>query len=50
MGGGGGYPVDHLSTLQIFVAMCRPDLPSGILEMQVTGAVLWGEWQVNWQP
>jgi hypothetical protein len=50
MGGGGGYPIERLSTLQIFVPVCRSDLPPGILEMQVTGAVLWGEWQVNWQP
>jgi len=50
MGGGGGYPIERLSTLQIFVPMCRPDLPTDIVEMQVTGAVLWGHWQVNWQP
>jgi hypothetical protein len=50
MGGGGGYPTERLSILQIFVPMCRPDLPPGIVEVQVTGAVLWGEWQVAWQP
>jgi len=50
MGGGGAYPTEHLSTLQVFVPMCRPDLPPGKVEMQVTGAVLWGEWQVSWQP
>lgn len=50
MGGGGGYPTERLHALQIFVPMCRPDLPPGVVEMQVTGAVLWGEWQVSWQP
>ncbi|HLO32616.1 MAG TPA: hypothetical protein VK249_25945 [Anaerolineales bacterium] len=50
MGGGGGYPTEHSSTLQIYVPMCRPDLPPGIAEMQVTGVVLWGQWQVSWQP
>ena len=50
MGGGGGYPIDHLDLLQIFVAMCRPDLPPGNVEVQVIGAVLWGQWQVAWQP
>jgi hypothetical protein len=50
MGGGGGYPTERLSTLQIYVPMCRPDLPPGIVEMQVTGAVLWGQWQTSWQP
>ena len=50
MGGGGGYPMERLRTLQIFVPTCRPDVPPGTVEMQVTGAVLWGEWQVRWQP
>ncbi len=50
MGGGGGYPTEHLDTLQVWVPMCRPDLPPGVVEMQVTGAVLWGGWQVSWQP
>jgi hypothetical protein len=50
MGGGGGYPAEHLNTLQVYVPMCRPDLPPGNVEMQVTGAVLWGQWQVSWQP
>jgi hypothetical protein len=50
MGGGGGYPTERLSTLQILVPMCRANLPPGIVEMQVTGAVLWGQWQVNWKP
>jgi len=50
MGGGGGYPTEHLNTLQVYVPMCRPDLPPGTAEMQVTGAVLWGQWQVSWQP
>ena len=50
MGGGGGYPTERVMTLQVFVPMCRTDVPPGIVEMQATGAVLWGEWQVNWQP
>jgi hypothetical protein len=50
MGGGGGYPIDHLDLLQVYVAMCRPDLPPGNVEIQVIGAVLWGQWQVTWQP
>jgi hypothetical protein len=49
-GGGGGYPTEHLETLQVWVPMCRPDVPPGGVEMQVTGAVLWGQWQVSWQP
>jgi len=50
MGGGGGYPTEHMSTLEIYVPTCRPDLPPGIVEMQVTGAILWGQWQTSWQP
>lgn len=50
MGGGGGYPTERLSQLQVIVPMCRPDLPPGIVQMQVTGAVLWGQWQAIWQP
>jgi hypothetical protein len=50
MGGGGGYPTERLSTLQVLVPMCRTDVPPGVVEMQVTGAVLWGQWQVSWQP
>jgi hypothetical protein len=50
MGGGGGYPVDHLDLLQVFVPMCRLDLPPGNVDVQVIRAVLWGRWQVTWQP
>jgi hypothetical protein len=50
MGGGGGYPTEHLSALPVLVPLCRPDLPPGPVEMQVTGAVLWGNWQIHWQP
>jgi len=50
MGGGGGYPTERISTLQIHVPTCRANLSPGIVEMQVTGAVLWGQWQVTWQP
>jgi hypothetical protein len=49
MGGGGGYPTERGGMLQIYVPICRPDLPPGIVKMQVTGAVLWGQWQVSWQ-
>jgi len=49
MGGGGGYPTDHVSLLQVDAAMCRPDLPPGSVDMQVIGAFLWGQWQVTWQ-
>jgi hypothetical protein len=50
MGGGGGYPTERLSAFQIIVPMCITNLPPGMVEMQVTGAVLWGQWQTTWQP
>lgn len=50
MGGGGGYPTERRSQFQIFMPMCRTDLPPGAVEMQVIGAVVWGQWQVTWQP
>jgi hypothetical protein len=50
MGGGGGFPTEHLSVIQVYIPMCRADLPPGVVEMQIGGAVLWGDWQVQWQP
>ena len=50
MGGGGGYPTERLEMIPVYIPMCRPDLPPGIVEMQIGGAVLWGDWQVQWQP
>lgn len=50
MGGGGGYPNEHVSLLQVYAPMCIQNLPLGQVDMQVTGAVLWGQWQATWQP
>ena len=50
MGGGGSEPAEPYETIQVEVQICRADLPPGSLEVQVTGAVLWGQWQISWQP
>ena len=50
MGGGGGHPMEQQVLFQVNVPLCRPDLPAGSVELQVTGAMLWGEWQIQWQP
>ena len=45
------YPTERLSLgLALPVFSCSKDLPSKPLEMQVTGAVLWGSWQFSWAP
>lgn len=50
MGGGGGYPTERRDMIQVYVPMCRTDMPPGVVEMQIGGAVLWGDWKVQWQP
>ena len=49
-GGGSTYPTEHLSLIQVYMPMCRPDLPPGMVKMEVHGAVLWVQWQLTWQP
>ncbi|MBM3179395.1 MAG: hypothetical protein FJZ86_03475 [Chloroflexi bacterium] len=50
MGGGGGYPTDPSAELQIYTYLCRPDLPPGLLDVQIGGADIFGTWVVTWQP
>ena len=50
MGGGGGYPTEPSTELQILTYLCRPDLPPGPLDVQINGADLFGMWVVTWQP
>lgn len=50
MGGGGSYPAEPSTELQIYSLLCRPDLPPGLLDVQINGADLFGAWVVTWQP
>ncbi|HET7142967.1 MAG TPA: hypothetical protein VFI68_03005 [Anaerolineales bacterium] len=50
MGGGGSYPTEPSTKLQIYSPLCRPDLPPGPLEVQITGGILFSLWVVTWQP
>jgi hypothetical protein len=50
MGGGGGYPTEPSAELQIYALLCRPDLPPGLLDVQIGGADMFGAWVVTWQP
>lgn len=49
-GGGGSYPTEPSTELHIYSSLCRSDLPSGPLDVQVSGADLFGAWVVTWQP
>jgi hypothetical protein len=50
MGGGGGIPAEPSETILSSVYTCLTDLPSGPLEVNVTGALIWGPWQMEWMP
>jgi Tol biopolymer transport system component len=50
MGGGGSIPTEPYEVIQAYANTCRTDLPAGPLEAQVSGAVIWGPWQVEWTP
>lgn len=49
-GGGSGYPGGHVEIVQVYVPTCRTDLPAGLLEVRIDGAMLWGHWKDEWTP
>lgn len=50
LAGGGGFPTEPSTELQISASLCRPDLPPGPLDVQISGAYIFGTWTVHWQP
>lgn len=50
MSGGGSISPEPSETILSSVYTCRADLPAGSLKAEVSGALIWGPWQVEWTP